>query len=190
MLVGDWEVEATVPGGGTYTGRVVGRPAGDAVELEWDTTAGRYVGLGLEVRGAWYVACGEDWEGLGLALVHVDGAVRWCPAAGPGEVGATALVPSGVRRWQAGPDTAPDFPFTFVSLAGTRYLREAELRGGSAGRGLALPFPGGHALAWYPRFDQTVILRYAPGREPGTLEAVWGLGGHRSLAAETLRPAG
>jgi hypothetical protein len=132
VLVGEWEVEATVPGGGSYTGRVVGRSVGDAIELEWDTTAGRYVGLGLEVRGAWYVACGEDWAGLGLALVHVDGRVRWCPAPGPGEVGDTILVPSGVRRWQAGPETTPDFPFSFVSLAGTRYLREAELRGGPA----------------------------------------------------------
>ena len=51
MLVGEWEVEATVPGGGTYSGRVVGRAVGDTVELEWDTTAGRYVGVGLEVAG-------------------------------------------------------------------------------------------------------------------------------------------
>ncbi len=188
MLVGEWEVEATVPGGGSYTGRVFGRPVGDTVELEWDITSGRYVGLGLEVRGAWYVACGEDWAGLGLALVRVDGTVRWCPAPETGEVGASRLVPSGVRHWEAGPGTAPGFPFSAVSLTGSRYLREAELRGGPAGRGLALPFPGGHAVAWYPRFEQTVILRYAAGREEGTLEAVWGLGGHRALAAETLRP--
>lgn len=188
MLVGEWEVEATVPGGGSYTGRVFGRPVGDTVELEWDITSGRYVGLGLEVRGAWYVACGADWAGLGLALVRVDGTVRWCPAPETGEVGVSRLVPSGVRRWEAGPGTAPGFPFSAVSLAGSRYLREAELLGGPAGRGLALPFPGGHAVAWYPRFDQTVILRYAAGREEGTLEAVWGLGGHRTLAAETLRP--
>lgn len=188
MLVGEWEVEATVPGGGNYSGRVIGRPAGDTVELEWDISSGRYVGVGLEVQGAWYVACGENWEGLGLALIRVDGGVRWSPAPEAGEVGATSLVPSGARHWEAGPKTAPGFPFGAVSLAGTRYLREAALRGGPVERGLALPFPGGHALAWYPRFDQTVILRYAPGREEGTLEAVWGLGGHRSLAAETLRP--
>ena len=120
MLVGDWEVEATVPGGGNYSGLVVGRAVGDTVELEWDITSGRYVGVGLEVRGAWYVACGEDWEGLGLALVRVDGRVRWSPAPEAGEVGATILVPSGVRRWEAGPETAPGFPFDSVSLAGTK----------------------------------------------------------------------
>lgn len=190
MLVGEWEVEATVPGGGAYFGRVTGRAVGGTVELEWDTTAGRYVGVGLEAAGAWYVACGEDWEGLGLALVRVDGSVRWCPASGPGEVGTTALAPLGVRHWQAGPDTAPGFPFDSVSLGGTRYLREASLRGGPAERGLALPFPGGHAVAWHPRFDQTAILRYAAGRVPGTLEAAWGLGGHTDLAAETLHPLG
>ncbi|MBN2113281.1 MAG: hypothetical protein JW785_04045 [Acidimicrobiia bacterium] len=187
-LVGEWEVEATVPGGGSYSGLVTARPVGAAVELEWDITAGRYVGLGLGAAGVWFVACGEDWEGLGLALVRVDGSVRWCPARQRGEVAATILEPSGARHWKAGPGTAPDFPFASIALNGARYLCEAELQGGPVARGLALPFPGGHALAWHPRFDQTVILRYAPGREPGTLEAVWGLGGNKQLAAETLRP--
>ena len=189
-LVGDWEVEATVPGGGTYTGRVIARLAGDAVELEWDITAGRYVGLGLAAAGAWYVACGEDWAGLGLALLGAGGTARWAPAPGRGEIGVTTLVPAGAGRWEAGPTTAAAVPFAAVSLGRGGYLLEAELTGGPAGRGLALPFPGGHAVAWYPRFDQTVILRYAAGREPGTLEAVWGLGGHRGLAAETLRSRG
>jgi hypothetical protein len=188
LLVGEWEVDATVPGGGNYTGRVVVRPVGDTVTLEWDTTAGRYVGLGLAVEGAWYVASGEDWAGLGLALIRVDGRTQWSPAPALGDVSATALVPRGARHWEAGADTAPEFPFDFVSLNGSRYLREAELRGGPAARGLALPFPGGYALAWHPRFGQTAILRYNAGREPGTLEAAWGLGGHRGLAAETLRP--
>jgi len=187
-LVGDWEVEATVPGGGSYTGRVTARRRGAVVELEWDITAGRYVGVGLEAAGAWYVACGEAWEGLGLALVRVDGTVRWSPAPERGEVATTTLEPCGERHWKAGPVTAPDFPFVSIALDGPSHLYEAELRGGPVARGLALPFAGGHALAWYPRLDQTVILRYTPGREPGTLEAVWGLGGHQQLAAETLRP--
>ena len=188
LLVGDWEVEATVPGGGSYTGRVTARPVGAVVEVEWDTTAGRYLGLGLPVAGAWFVACGVDREGLGLALVRADGTARWVPTADRGEVGETQLAPTGVRRWEAGATTAPGFPFDTVALAGTRYLLEAQMSGGPAGRGLALPFPGGQAVAWYPHFGQLAILRYGAGREPGTLEAVWGLGGHRSLAAETLRP--
>ena len=188
MLVGEWEVEATVPGGGTYSGRLVARPVGDTVAVEWDTPAGRYVGVGLAVQQAWYVASGEDWTGLGLALIRVDGSVWWSPAPALGDVSTTMLVPRGARHWEAGSGTAPEFPFDFVGLAGSRYLREAELRGGSAARGLALPFPGGHAVAWSARFDQTAILRYTAGREPGTLEAAWGLGGRAGLAAETLRP--
>jgi len=86
-LVGDWEVEATVPGGGTYSGRVVGRAVGATVVLEWEVTAGHYVGLGLPMGGAWYVACGADWEGLGLALLEANGTVRWSPAPESGEVG-------------------------------------------------------------------------------------------------------
>ncbi|MBM3695683.1 MAG: hypothetical protein FJW79_07100 [Actinobacteria bacterium] len=190
MLVGKWDAEATVPGGGTYTGRVVGRRVGPTVELEWEVTAGHYVGLGLEAAGAWWVACGEDWDGLGLALLYEGGAARWAPAPGRGEAGATTLVSCGTRCWAAGPDTDPGFPFDAVGLNESWYLREAELQGGPAGRGLALPFPGGHAVAWYPLFEQTVILRYGPGREPGTVEAMWGLGGHHRLAAETLRPVG
>jgi hypothetical protein len=168
---------------------VTARRVGAAVEVEWDVTAGRYVGVGLEVAGAWYVACGEDWDGLGMALVRVDGTVLWTPAGEAGRVGSTALEPFGARHWRAGPATALDFPFASIALSGSRYLREAEFQGGPVGRGLALPFPGGHALAWSVRFDQTAILRYAVGREAGSLEAVWGLGGHKQLAAETLRPA-
>lgn len=189
-LVGDWEVEATVPGGGAYSGRVTARRAGATVELEWDITAGRYVGVGLEEGGHWYVACGADWEGLGLALLGEDGQVRWTPAPGRGTVGTTGLHREGAAAWKAGPATSAGLPFTGVSLVGRGELVEAVLTGGPIGRGLALPYGGGHALAWYPRFDQTVILRYTEGREPGTLEAVWGLGGHPGLAAETLRPGG
>ncbi|MBP1632309.1 MAG: hypothetical protein H6Q11_597 [Acidobacteria bacterium] len=178
-LVGDWEVEATVPGGGSYTGRVTVRPVGGVVEVEWDTTAGRYVGLGLPEVGAWFVACGEDREGLGLALVRAEGTVRWVPTAERGEVGETQLAPTGVRRWEAGATTAPGFPFDTVALAGTRYLLEAQMSGGPAGRGLALPFPG--IAAWLrkhsARWPEERRPRNCGGRRgsiPCPLAPAWG----------------
>jgi len=191
--VGDWLVEATVPGGGAYRGTIAVRPVAETVELEWDTTAGRYFGIGLEEQGAWYVACGEDGDGLGLAVIGRRGGVRWSPAPGRGTVGAACLVrvpaPSGELRWEAG-SAAAGFPFTGLALEGAGEVRTAALAGGPVARGLALPTADGWAVAWYPRFDQTVILRYLPGREPGTWVALWALGGWSDPAVELLRPAG
>jgi len=192
--VGDWLVEATVPGGGTYTGTIAAREVGETVELAWDITAGRYFGIGLAERGAWYVACGEDGEGLGLALVGGRGGLRWTPAPERGAVGASRLVParvpSGELRWEAGPAADAGFPFTGLALEGAGEVRTAGLVGGPVACGLALPTAVGWAVAWYPRFDQTVILRYLPGREPGTWVALWALGGRPEPAVELLRPAG
>jgi hypothetical protein len=192
-LVGNWLVEATVPGGGRYAGTIGVRPVGETVELSWDTTAGRYFGIGLEEGGAWYVACGEDAAGLGLALVSREGKLRWSPAPNRGTVGSAVLSPAFARRgspvWEADPDSPAGSPFTALVLEGGGEVREAGLRGGPVARGLALPTAAGWAIAWYPRFDQTVILRYLPGRRRGTWEAVWALGGRLELAGELLRPA-
>jgi len=192
-LVGDWLVEATVPGGGTYTGTISARAAGETVELAWDTTAGRYFGIGLEEEGAWYVACGEDGDGLGLALIGRRGGLRWSPAPQRGTVGvsrlASAPAPSGGPGWEAGPAAAAGFPFRSLILEGGGEVRTAALAGGPVARALVLPTAAGWAVAWYPRFEQTVLLRYLPGREPGTWVALWALGGRPEPAVELLRLA-
>jgi hypothetical protein len=192
--VGDWLVEATVPGGGTYTGTITARPVGETVELVWDTTAGGYCGIGLEEQGAWYVACGEDGDGLGLALIGPRGGLRWSPAPRRGMVGVSRLArapaAAGELRWEAGPAAAAGFPFAGLVLEGAGEVRTAGLAGGPVARGLALATADGWAVAWCPRFEQTVILRYLPGREPGTWVALWALGGRPDLAVELLRPAG
>jgi hypothetical protein len=185
-LEGDWEVEATVPGGGTYTGRLVGRAVGNTVELEWEISAGRYLGIGLEAGGAWHVACGEDTAGLGLVLLDERGKVRWSPAPTRGLVAATRLAALGPGRWAAGIGTDPAFPFHAIVLTGEGDAREAALEGGPQPRGLALSWGRWHALAWYPSFDQLAVLRYTP--EPGGWRAVWALGGRSGLASERLRP--
>ena len=181
-----------MPGGGAYTGTIAGRRVGDTVELSWDTTAGRYFGIGLEEEGAWYVACGEDAGGLGLALVHRGGELRWSPAPARGTVGRGALSPVFTRwggpAWLARPTPPAGFPFSGLTLEGTGEVRTVALAGGAVERGVALPTAVGWAIAWYPRFDQTVILRYLPGRRRGTWQAVWALGGHPEPAVELLRP--
>jgi hypothetical protein len=186
-LTGEWTVAATVPGGGEYTGTVSARRAGDAVAVEWDTTAGSYVGIGLPVADDWYVACGEDWDGLGLALIDDDGTVQWAEHPPDGTVGSDRLTPSAPRRWTT---QGADFPFASVALAGDGDVLEARLttRSGAVVTGLALTTTDGFAVAWYPTLDQTVILRYSAGDAPGTVDAVWALGGHADLATETLRP--
>jgi hypothetical protein len=184
-------VDATVPGGGTYTGTVTGRAVGSTLEMSWDTTAGRYFGIGLQEGGSWYVACGEDRTGLGLALLGAGGELHWTPAGARGMTGLSTLVstPSaGGLIWQTGAQGSGGFPFTRLVLTGSGEVAEAELTGGSTARGLALPTAGGWAVAWYPDFEQTVILCYRPGPEPGTWTARWALGGKPGIAWERLRP--
>lgn len=192
--MGKWSVQATVPGGGTYEGIVEVSPAGETLEFAWDTSAGSYVGIGLAEGEAWYVACGEDADRLGLALVTWAGRLRWSPATDPGTVGTGTLAPAFAGRdapaWTVGPDSTAGLPFASVVLAGDGEVREAALTGGRVERGLALATPAGWAIAWYPRFDQTVILRYRPGRRRVGWEAVWALGGRPGTATELLRPAG
>jgi len=181
-----------VPGGGSYTGTIAARPVGETLELAWDTTAGRYFGIGLEEGGAWYVACGEDGIGLGLALLGPGGTLRWTPGPARGEVGICTLVPApapdGALAWEPGPESFLGLPFTRLSLRGAGEVAEAELTGGPTARGLALPAAAGWAVAWYPAFEQTVVLCYRPGREPGTWAARWALGGRPGTAMELLRP--
>ncbi len=185
-------MEATVPGGGSYTGTIAARPVGESLELSWDTTAGRYFGIGLEEGGAWYVACGEDGIGLGLALLGPGGTLRWTPAPARGRVGFSALVPApaaaGILAWEAGPQSPSGLPFTRVSLRDGVEVAEAELTGGAPARGLCLPTAAGWAIAWSPAFEQTVVLSYRAGREPGTWAARWALGGRPGTAVELLRP--
>jgi len=181
-----------VPGGGSYTGTIAARPVGETLELSWDTTAGRYFGIGLEEGGAWYVACGEDGIGLGLALLGPGGTLRWTPAPAWGQVGASTLVPApaeaGALAWEAGPEGSAGLPFHRLSLRGAGEAVEAELAGEVTTRGLCLATAAGWAVAWYPAFEQTVVLCYRQGREPGTWTARWALGGRPGIAVELLRP--
>ncbi len=164
---------------------------GETLEFFWETSAGRYFGIGLQEEDAWYVACGEDAGGLGLALVGPRGQLRWSPARERGAVGSATLAPLftkvGGPAWGAGTGLWAGFPFRSIVLKGGGEVREAALVGGPVKRGLALSTAAGWAIAWYPRFDQTVILRYFPGRRRGTWRAVWALGGHREPAGERLR---
>src|SRR5215468_9413931 len=80
---GRWRiVDATVPDGTPgYTGLLDISPRGETYRLQWDVTAGRFVGIGLLEDDHLLVACGGAWEGLRIASVRAraDGAlrVRW-----------------------------------------------------------------------------------------------------------------
>lgn len=191
-MAGDWVVEATVPGGGAYTGTVSVREVGATIEVIWDITAGRYAGLGLAAGDGWYVACGLDFAGLGLALLDRDGRLRWTPAPARGTVASTVLTaePGLPPRWSAGPVPAPGLPFSGLALGDRGEVARAELTGGSVSRAPALATASGWAVAWYADFEQTALLRYGPGPETGTWAALWALGSHPEPATELLRPAG
>ena len=184
---GDWQVHATVPGGGTYDGTIAVARRGDAFELAWRISAGDYVGIGLEHEGAWYVACGERFHGLGLAISDAAGTLLWIDALDRRLRRATITPvteePMRGRVWG-------DAPFHGFVVQPRGGVHEADFEHASCGRGLAWPAGTGWALAWYPDFAQTVILRYARGRDDDALVGEWALGGHTEPARERLsRPA-
>src|SRR5262249_57312706 len=95
-LEGRWRiVGATVPDGTPgYTGLLDVRRGGETYRLQWDITAGPYVGIGVLHEDHLLVACGQEWGGPRVAAIRApaDGAPRGPWGAGGG-VAAEPLGP-------------------------------------------------------------------------------------------------
>ncbi len=180
---GDWQVHATVPGGGTYDGTLAIARRGEAFELTWRISAGDYVGIGLEHDGAWYVACGERFHGLGLAISDGARELRWIDAA-DWRVRHATISAAGTNpvHWQVWGDA----PFHDFAIRNRGRVHEVAFDGTAPRQGLAWPAGAGWALAWYPELAQTVVLRYRRGASDDELLAEWALGGHAEPAQERL----
>jgi hypothetical protein len=198
---GTWNVtDATLPNGEfAYTGTIAIRRVGLNSLLEWDITAGKYVGLGISLGGHLYVSCGEQYAGLGLGLFRrrVDGGVdlRWCCGELPGQLGSGTLSSR----------LSGDFEGTHLlilllpdervygewdlTISRTGQVYELTWRKGETihSRGLGLDTPHGLVVGWSPDVKQLAVLDYTPHPDkPNGLFATWALGGYDGLGTETL----
>lgn len=198
---GLWDVtHATLPSGEfAYSGRISIEPQASAFALDWDISAGHYVGVGLASGGHLLVACGEQLAGLGLALFHGHAgaapAISWSVPELAGALGGGVWE----SPWAGGFEGEHALAFVLPdgrlygewSLAAVRagQVYELEWRKGDAVhlRGIGLDIAGGMAAYWYPDPAQLACMDYAPveGRAD-QLQAVWALGGFTALGSELL----
>lgn len=202
---GVWKVaNATLPNGRfAYDGSISIARQKDAYTLQWDISAGRYVGVGLrisdETSDHLLVACGEHYAGLGVGMFMPDEAhggfnLRWTSAELAGAVGTGRLVPFEDTKGFDGlyqliqrlPGGMLHGEF-LLAMERDNAVYEASWHRGRAmhWRGLGLRLAGGFGVSWYPDPAQLAFLDYSlgPSRE---LIATWALGGFNTLGSERL----
>ena len=201
---GDWNVvDATLPDGSfAYTGQIAVRRKAATYQLDWQISAGRYVGIGLQLERHLFVACGEQPAGLGIALctrqVGTTAAVQWSAFELDGAVGSgsisTSLQDDFAGEHQFMLELSDGRLYGAWTLAirrqGPLYRLAWQKSGALHFEGLALPTPHGLALSWYPDIAQLAFLDYhATPEQPNQLNAVWALGDQAALGTERLERA-
>jgi hypothetical protein len=192
--------DATLPNGEfAYTGTLAIQRIAASFALDWDISAGRYVGVGLALDDHLFVSCGEQHAGLGLALYHLqaDAKVRieWCTAEMHGAIGNGAFTTAWRGSFEGDHRIVQSLPdgrlYGEWDLAIQRVDQIYELtwRKGEAihFKGLGLDTPHGLAAGWYPDPKQLAFLDYTTdAHDAQRLTAVWALGGYTTLGTETL----
>jgi hypothetical protein len=204
---GFWNVAtATLPDGKpAYTGSVTVQQHGHTPLLFWDTSAGMYVGIGLEAGAHLFVACGEHFAGLGLGIMRSSDTeahfqLQWTSLELDGNIGAGRVM----RLTEAGDEDlaagyAGQYQWTqrlpngklladfwlLIEAAGPRYNIVLFKNKHVHTVGMGLPFDGGLALAWYPDPAQLAFMDYQFAH-PDELIAEWALGGFEALGYERL----
>ncbi len=201
-FAGSWDVlEATLPNGQfAYTGTIDIKQNRSAFDLDWDITAGRYVGIGLSINSHLFVSCGEQRAGLGIALYHVrsdrEVSIQWSTPEMQGVIGGGAFTSRFNGAFEGEHELAQYFPdgslqgkWTAV-IKKTNNIFEIVWRRGAAihFRGLGLVMASGLAVSWYPDTQQLAFLDYIiDPMDSDSLLATWALGGFTSLGTERLK---
>jgi uncharacterized protein len=201
-FAGAWDVvEATLPNGqSAYTGTINVKRNGSAFGLDWDITAGRYVGIGIPLNSHLYVSCGEQRAGLGIALFHVrsdtEVSIQWSTPELQGAIGYGTFTSQFNGAFEGDHELAQYFPdgslhgSWTVRIEKTGSIFEIIWRRGEAIHfsGLGLEMADGLAVSWYPDTRELAFLDYVLDPEDrDRLSATWALGGFTSLGTEKLK---
>jgi hypothetical protein len=201
-FAGEWDVlEATLPNGQfAYTGTIEIKQNRSCFDLDWDITAGRYVGIGLSINSHLFVSCGEQRAGLGIALFQVQSesevSIQWCIPELQGTIGGGAFISRFNGTFEGEHELAQKLPdgshhgtWTIV-IQKTGSILEIVWRRGEAihFRGLGVETASGLAVSWYPNIRQLALLDYVFDPENSDyLLATWALGGFTTLGTERLQ---
>jgi hypothetical protein len=201
-FTGVWNIlEATFPNGQfAYTGTIDIKRNRSIFDLDWNISAGRYVGIGLLINSHLFVSCGEQRAGLGIALYLVrserEVSIQWCTPEMHGAVGSGAFTSRFNGSFEGEHELTQHLPdgslhgtWTVV-IQKTGSIFEIIWRKGEAihFRGLGLEMASGLAVSWYPDTRQLAFLDYIfdPANSDSLL-ATWALGGFTSLGTERLK---
>ncbi|MCG8349856.1 MAG: hypothetical protein MI924_18985 [Chloroflexales bacterium] len=184
-FAGTWDVvEAILPDGvAAYTGTITIAHMPPSFVLDWDITAGRYVGIGLAI----YKPTSDG---------HV--AIRWCSGERPDQVGTGRFASAWTGAFTGEhtmvyylPDGRIYGEWTLVvRQTGQTYDVLWQKADQVHFRGIGLATPHGLAVGWYPDRAQLAFLDYQPvDRAAQQLTAVWALGTQTTLGTEHLSRA-
>jgi uncharacterized protein len=201
-FAGAWDVlEATLPNGQFgYTGLIDIKRNGSVYDLDWEISAGRYLGIGIPDDTHLYVGCGEQRAGLGVGIFQLGAgcevSIRWSNPELRGAIGSGMFTSAFNGTFegeheldQRFPDGSPYGTWT-VEIQKTDSIFEIAWRKGSAVhfRGLGLEIENGLAVSWYPDTSELALLDYSFDPEDAEcLLATWALGGFTSLGSEKLK---
>ena len=201
LFEGVWDVtHATLPNGEfAYTGRITIQRSATTFHLDWDISAGRYVGIGLSLNDHLFVSCGEQYAGLGIALYthHPESlpTVRWSTPELAGAVGTGTFTTPWSGTFEGDHQLVQYLPNGNVYAEWTLSIRKVDAiyelswrkRDTIHFKGIGLDMPQGLAASWYPDASQLAFLDYGTDpHNPQQLHAVWALGGYTTLGTETL----
>jgi uncharacterized protein len=201
-FAGAWDVvESTLPNGQfAYTGIINVKRNDSAFSLDWDITAGRYVGIGIPFNSHLYVSCGEQRAGLGIALFQVrsdtEVSIQWSTPELQGAIGGGAFTSQFNGTFEGEHELIQYFPdgalhgSWTVKIEKTGSIFEIIWRKGETIHfsGLGLEMSNGLAVSWYPDIRQLALLDYILDPQDGDyLLGTWALGGFTSLGTEKLK---
>jgi uncharacterized protein len=201
-FAGSWDVlEAILPNGQFgYTGLIDIKRNGSVYNLDWDITAGRYVGIGISANSHLYVSCGEQRAGLGVGVFQLGAgcevSIQWSTPELQGAIGSGMFTSTFNGTFEGEHELDQRFPdgslygTWTVDIQKTESIFEIAWRKGDEVhfRGLGLEMENGLAVSWYPDTRQLAFLDYTLDPDDAEcLLATWALGGFTSLGSEKLK---
>lgn len=200
-FAGLWDVtHATLPNGEfAYSGRINIQQSAATFQLDWDISAGHYVGIGLTHGDHLYVSCGEQFAGVGIALYtcRPDAAptIQWSTAELAGVVGTGAFTSPWSGAFEGEHQLAQYLPngqlygewSITIQKTGAIYELTWRKGGNIHFKGLGLDTPQGLAVGWYLDVSQLAFLDYHVNpQDARQLQATWALGSYTTLGNELL----